>query len=167
MSHDSFKGEKWQVSVGSAVGYRTIGFALFFRHSVVLSFLNLSDENILDTLWAQLLLQFQCNILKLCRCFLHGMKMCMCGCHDIILWLFFSHFCCFVNSLFFLHEMLSKCIDSGEHCGCNFPYSFLLIILKLCRCFLHAMKMCMWFWYNTCTLIISSYFFCFVNLVSF
>ena len=28
------------------------------RHSVVLSFPNVSDENILGTLWAQLLLQF-------------------------------------------------------------------------------------------------------------
>ena len=27
--------------------------------------------------------------------------------------------------------------------------SFLLIVLKRCICFVHGMKMCMWFWYNT------------------
>ena len=53
-------------------------------------------------------------VLKLCRCFLHGMKMsCYLG---IILWLFFLTFFFFVNLVsfffFFLHEMVSKCIDS-------------------------------------------------------
>ena len=31
-------------------------------------------------------------------------------------------------------------------CGCRSSYSFALIVLKLCRCFLHGIKMCMWFW---------------------
>ena len=35
-------------------------------------------------------------------------------------------------------------------CGWNSSYSFAPIVLKLCRCFLHGMKMCMWFWYNPC-----------------
>ena len=117
----------------------------------------------------------------------------------ILLWLFFSLFLLCELSLFFLHEVLSKCIDSGYlvgatpltvfhrllwnfadvfcmkwrcaccfgiilwlffltlslfffffymkwvPCGCNSSYSFALIVLKLCRCFLHGMKMCMWF----------------------
>ena len=50
-------------------------------------------------------------------------------------------------------------------CGRNSSYSFLPIVLKLFRCFLHGMKMCMWFGYNP--LIIFSHFFCFVNLVLF
>ena len=58
---------------------------------------------------------------------------------------FFSLF--LLCELNFLHEMLSKCIDSGYLVGAT-PLSFPLIILKLCRCFLHEMKMCMWFWYN-------------------
>ena len=50
-------------------------------------------------------------------------------------------------------------------CGCNSSYSFPPIVLKLFRCFLHGMKMCMWFGYNP--LIIFCHFFCFVNLVFF
>ena len=50
-------------------------------------------------------------------------------------------------------------------CGHNSSYSFPSIVLKLFRCFLHGMKMCMWFWYNP--LIIFSHFFCFVTLVVF
>ena len=34
------------------------------------------------------------------------------------------------------------------HCGCNSSYSFPQIVLKLFRCFLHGMKMCMCFGYN-------------------
>ena len=49
-------------------------------------------------------------VLKLCRCFVHGMKMYMW--FGIIL-IFFSHFLfCELKSLFW-HEMLSKCMDSG------------------------------------------------------
>ena len=33
-------------------------------------------------------------------------------------------------------------------CGRNFSNSFPSIVLKLCRCFQHGMKLCMWFWYN-------------------
>ena len=61
--------------------------------------------------------------------------------------------------------MLSKCMDSGLPCGLNSSYSFPPVVLKLCRCFQHEMKMCMWFGYNTS--IIFSHFFCFMNLVSF
>ena len=50
-------------------------------------------------------------------------------------------------------------------CGHNSSYSFPPIVFKLCRCFWHGMKMCIWFWYNS--LIIFSHFFCFVNLVIF
>ena len=42
---------------------------------------------------------------------------------------------------------------------------FLLIFFKLCRCFLHDVRMCMWFGYNCW--IIFYHFFHFVNLVIF
>ena len=50
-------------------------------------------------------------------------------------------------------------------CERNSSYSFLLIFLKLCRCFLHGVRMCMWFGYNCW--IIFYHFFHFVNLVIF
>ena len=43
---------------------------------------------------------------------------------------------------------------------------FLPIFLKLCMCFCHGMRMCMWFWYN-CEIIFFCHFFHFVNLVIF
>ena len=50
-------------------------------------------------------------------------------------------------------------------CEYNSCYSFLPIFLKLCRCFLHRLRMCMWFGYNCW--IIFYHFFHFVNLVIF
>ena len=52
-----------------------------------------------------------------------------CACRlGIILWSFFLTFSALwtYRSLFWGHEMLSKCIDSTEQvpCGCNFSYSF-------------------------------------------
>ena len=44
-------------------------------------------------------------------------------------------------------------------------YSFILILLKLHRCFGHGLKICMWFRYNP--QIIVYYFFCKLNLVIF
>ena len=58
---------------------------------------------------------FPSVVLKLCRCW--GMEWrCTCGL-GITIWLFFSLFLlCELKSLF-LHEMLSKCIDSGYLVG--------------------------------------------------
>ena len=101
-------------------------------------------------------------VLKLFRCFLHGMKMCMWfGYNPLII--FFSLFLFCELGLFSAQNAIvyRQWVPYGR----NFSYSFPLIILKHCRCFQHGMKMCMWFGYNT--LIIFSYFFCFVNLVSF
>ena len=42
-------------------------------------------------------------------------------------------------------------------CERNSSYSFLPIILKLCVCFCHGMKMCMWFGYN-CQIIFCHFF---------
>ena len=50
-------------------------------------------------------------------------------------------------------------------CERNSSYSFVPIFLKLCMCFHHGMRMCMWFGYN-CE-IIFCHFFLFVNLVIF
>ena len=92
---------------------------------------------------------FPLIVLKLFRCFLQGMMMCIWfGYNSLII---FPH--CFLNLVFFQYEMLSKCIDSEVYrqwvpCGCNSSYSFALIVLKLGRCFLHRMKMYIWFWYT-------------------
>ena len=104
-------------------------------------------------------------ILKLCRCFLHRMKICMWFEYNTLS--IFSHFFCCVNlvSFFFTWNAI-KVYRQWVPCGRNSSYSFPPIVLKLHRCFLHEMKMCMWFWYNTCTLIIFSHFFCFVNFRS-
>ena len=64
----------------------------------------------------------------------------------------------------------SVCLSVRQHlpwvsCERNSSYSFLLIFLKLCRCFLHDVRMCMWFGYNCW--IIFYHFFHFVNLVIF
>ena len=54
--------------------------------------------------------------------------------------------------------MLSKCIDSG--------YSFPPIVLKLFRCFLHGMKMCMCFGYNPLIIFFSLFLLCELSLFS-
>ena len=50
-------------------------------------------------------------------------------------------------------------------CECNSSYNCLPIFLKLCTCFLHGLKMCIWFGYNPC--VNFSYFFHFANFVIF
>ena len=82
---------------------------------------------------------------------------------DINLWLFFLTFLVFF--FFFFTWNAIKVYGQLVPCGCNSFYSFAIIVLKLCRCFLHGMKICKWFGYNS--LIILFYLFCFVNLVFF
>ena len=50
-------------------------------------------------------------------------------------------------------------------CERNSSYNFIPIFLKLCTCFRHGLKMCMWFGYNPC--IYFCYFFHFANFVIF
>ena len=50
-------------------------------------------------------------------------------------------------------------------CERNSSYNFIPIVLELCTCFLHGLKMCMWFGYNP--YFDFCYFFHFVNLVIF
>ena len=137
------------------------------------SSVDLSDENILGILWAikvyRQWVPCGCNssyifppiVLKDCRCFQHGMKMCMWFWYN---WLFFSLFLLCELSLFLVWNTI-KVYKQCVPCGHNSSYSFPSIVLKLCRCFRHGIKICVWFEYNT--LIIFSHFFCFVNLVSF
>ena len=47
-------------------------------------------------------------------------------------------------------------------CEHNSSYNFIPIFLKLCTCFLHGLKMCMWFGYNPCI-----NFCCFFHIVNF
>ena len=72
---------------------------------------------------------------------------CVCG-FGIMLRFCFSLFLLCALSLF-LHEIYAiKVYRLWMPCGRNSSYSFPPIVLKLCRCFLHGMKTCMWFWYN-------------------
>ena len=107
---------------------------------------------------------FPLIVLKHCRCFQHVMKMCMwfwyntliiflifllCG---IMLWLFFSLFllcdlCLFFFFFFFTWNAI-KVYRLWVPCERNSSYSFPSVILKLCSCFRHGMKMCIWFGYN-------------------
>ena len=50
-------------------------------------------------------------------------------------------------------------------CERNSSYNFIPIFLKLCKCFLHGLRMCMWFGYNPCVKF--CYFFHFANFVIF
>ena len=50
-------------------------------------------------------------------------------------------------------------------CERNSSYNFIPIFLKLCTCFLHGLKMCMWFGCNPC--IKFCHFFHFTNFVIF
>ena len=126
------------------------------------SSVDLSDENILGTLWVQLHLQTSPIVLKLFRCFLHGMNMCMWfGYNPVII---FSHFFCFVNLVFFSVRNAIKVYRQWVPCGRNSSYSFPPIVLKHCRCFQHGMKMCMWFWYNTLLIFFAFFLLCELSL---
>ena len=85
---------------------------------------------------------------------------CACGFGKILWLLFLIVSALWTWSLFLIWSTI-KVYRQWVPCGRNSSYSFLLIVLKLCRCFLHGMKMCMWFCYNT--LIIFSHFFYFVS----
>ena len=92
----------------------------------------------MGVLWAQLLV-FLPIFLKLCRCFLHGVQMCM----------WFDYFL----SLFRLCEVCHFWTSMDRQwvpCERNSSYNFIPIFLKLCTCFLHGLKICMWFGYNPC-----------------
>ena len=70
---------------------------------------------------------------------------CACG-FGIILLLFFLTFSALWTWSFFLVWYYAiKVYRQWVPCGRNSSYSFPPIVLKLCRCFLHGMKMCMWF----------------------
>ena len=89
-------------------------------------------------------------VLKLCMCFLHGMRMCMW--FAIIVRLFFVTFSTSVYRQLVPRER-------------NSSYNFIPIFLKLSTCFLHGLKMCIWFGYNPCINFVL--FFHFVNFVIF
>ena len=65
---------------------------------------------------------------------------CACGL-GIILWLFFLSFSALWTWYFFTWNAI-KVYRQWVPCGRSSSYSFPLIILKVCRCFLHGMKMC-------------------------
>ena len=76
--------------------------------------------------------------LKLCRCFLHGVRMCMWFGYNC--WIIFYHFFHFVNLVIFLPQ--SSMYRQWVPCERNSSYNFKPIFLKLCTCFLHGLKIC-------------------------
>ena len=46
------------------------------------------------------------------------------------------------------HWRALESLTVGTSCERNSSYSFAPIVLKLCICFFHGMRMCMWFGYN-------------------
>ena len=74
-------------------------------------------------------------------------------------WINFCHFFDIVNLVIFHPDNIDRA------CERNSSYSFVPIVLRLCMCFPHGMRMCMWIghncWINVC------HFFCIVNLVIF
>ena len=84
--------------------------------------------------------------LKLCTCFLHGLKMCMWfGCNHCI------NFCCFFPLCELCHFLTSdstKVLRQWIPCERSSSYNFIPIFLKLCTYFPHGLEMCMWFGYN-------------------
>ena len=84
---------------------------------------------------------------------------CACGL-DIIVGLFLSLF-----PLCELSHFSTSMYRQWAPCERNSSYNFIPIFLKLCTCFLHGLKMCIWFGYNLC--IYFCYFFHFANFVIF
>ena len=77
---------------------------------------------------------------KLCRHFLHLLKMCM----------LFGHkpritFCHFFSSCELSHFFASLVYIRGLSYVRNSSFGFQLIFLKICRHFLHGLKVCTWF----------------------
>ena len=101
--------------------------------------------------------------LKLCTCFLHGLKMCM--------WFGYNpcvYFCYLFPLCELCHLLTSdsmKMLWQWVPCERNSSYNFILIFLKLCTCFRHGLEICIRFgynpWINFC------HFFHFVNFVIF
>ena len=84
---------------------------------------------------------------------------CACGL-DIIVRLFLSLF-----PLFELIHFSTSVYRQWVPCERNSSYNYIPIFFKLCTCFLHGLKMCMWFGYNPC--INFCHFFHIANFVIF
>ena len=101
--------------------------------------------------------------LKLRTWFFHGLKICIWfGYNPCIN---FCHLYHFVNFCHFLTSDSMKVYRQWVPCERNSSYSFILIFLKLCTCFLRVLEICMWFGYNPWVNI--CHFFHFVNFVIF
>ena len=147
-----------------ACGLSIILWLFFFSHVFCFVFFCMKcyqSIKTVGTLWAQLLLQFSTDCLKLCRCFLHGMKI------FIFFWykslIIFSHFFCYMNLvLSFLVWNAGKVDRQWVPCGRKFSYSFPQIVLKFYRCFLLGINI--WFWYNTLIIFCSLFLLCELSL---
>ena len=114
----------------------------------------------MGVLWAQLLLQFFTDLFWNFADVFFMVWGGACGL-DIIVGLFFYHFFPLCELSHFSTSMYRQWVP----CERNSSYSFIPIFLKLCTCFLHGLKMCIWFGYNPC--IYFCYFFHFANFVIF
>ena len=116
----------------------------------------------MGTLWAQLFLQFSTSCFEILQMFFAWNE-------DMhMVWVqYFEYF----FALFLLCELKSfltwnaiKVYSQWVPCVRNSSYSFPLNVLKLFRCFLHGMKMCMWFGYNPLIFFFSLFLLCELSL---
>ena len=112
-------------------------------------------------LWAQLLLQFCTHCFETLHVFFSWYELCMWIGHNC--WINFCHFFDIVNLVIFYPDYIVRGYLLWaqlllQFCTCP-------IVFKLCMCFPHGMRMCMWIghncWINFC------HFFDIVNLVIF
>ena len=83
---------------------------------------------------------FSWIFIKLCRCFCHGLQMCMrLGCNSQIIFVTFST----VWTWSFFGLASSKSYRHWVSCERNSSYSFTRIFLKLCMCFFKVWR-CAW-----------------------
>ena len=85
---------------------------------------------------------------KLCRCFLHGLKMCMSfgyyPCINLCQFLLLCELCHFLTSdSMKVYRQWVPCVHNSLY-----NYNFIPIFLKLCTCSPNGLEMCMWFGYN-------------------
>ena len=70
--------------------------------------------------------------------------------HVVWIWLLDYFLSLFPFPLCELSHFSTSVYRQWVPCECNSSYNFTPIFLKLCTCFLHSLKMCMWFGCNSC-----------------
>ena len=113
----------------------------------------------LGVLWAQLVLQFCTDLFETLHVFSSWYE-------DVhVIWISLWDYFLSLFPVCELSHFFTSMDRQWVPCESNSSYSFIQNFLKLCMCFRHGMRMCMWYGYH-CE-IIFCHFFPFVNLVIF